>query len=91
MAITTVRRARVGVGFSQRKGVIGAHITDPPAIGTLFSKSFDDTFVVMAVMAMVGAAMRLVLRRRTAAQEAEAAALAELEGPVEQDWELLAG
>jgi EmrB/QacA subfamily drug resistance transporter len=63
----------------------------PPAISMLFSHSFDDTFVVIAVMAIVGAAMGLVLRRHPAAQEAEAAAVAEAEDAPELEWALLAG
>jgi MFS family permease len=60
----------------------------PPAISTLFSHSFDDTFVVIAVMAIVGAAMGMVLRRHTMAQEVAAAAVAEAEDAPELEWAL---
>jgi EmrB/QacA subfamily drug resistance transporter len=45
------------------------------AVSSLLSTSFDSTFTVVGVVAMVSGAMGLVLRRRSAAQEAEAAAI----------------
>ncbi|HWE60396.1 MAG TPA: DHA2 family efflux MFS transporter permease subunit, partial [Chloroflexota bacterium] len=76
-------------GLAAHAGHAPVHL--PPAIGRLFSASFDDTFTVMAVVAIVGAALGLVLRRRTAAQEAETATIMAAEGPVDLEWELLAG
>jgi EmrB/QacA subfamily drug resistance transporter len=77
------------VALAARAGQAPAHL--PPAISRLFSASFDATFAVMAGVAIVGAALGLLLRRRTAAQEAEAATSLAAEEPEELEWELLAG
>jgi MFS family permease len=75
--------------LATRAGQAPAHL--PPAIGRLFSLSFAATFAVMAAAAILGAALGALLRRRTAAQEADGADQMVAEAPVELEWELLAG